>query len=542
MRRHRGRWLFLIVLLAGVLAFTGFWYLAAGDTRDGEPDTGGVYVEGMAGAPLRINPLFAAGNSVDQSLASLIFAGLTRLDAKGVAFPDLAETWTLSQDGTVYTFRLRPNLLWHDGKPLTAEDVVFTYELLRSQDAPSRPPAARVLEGATITQLDSLTVSIALPQPFAPLPAYLTLGILPAHLLAGSTASQLYESAFNQQPVGAGPYRLEQLGANAAVLAAHSAYHFNQPYIPRFEMRFFRDQGALLAALKAGELDGAFLQSPLGPTETFELERRRDLRLQALDTGHLTCVFLNLDLPLFEDRRLRQALLYSIDRDGIVSLLGGQAVRADSPVPPGNWAYSPSLTRYGVDANLAAILLDEAGWAKGADGVRRRGATALAFTLVTDSDPVRVEIAQRIAKSWGDIGARVTVQPAGLTTIVREIIEPRRHEAVLFSIDAAQPDPDPYPAWHSSQATARGGNLASFSSKAVDALLEEARGNVNHARRRELYAQFQELFAQEVPAIPLYVSTALYVQKNAVADVKAGLLTQPGDRFWQAHEWYIKGR
>ncbi|HWO72843.1 MAG TPA: peptide ABC transporter substrate-binding protein, partial [Dehalococcoidia bacterium] len=367
-------------------------------------------------------------------------------------------------------------------------------------------------------------------------------GILPAHLLGGISVAQLMDSPFNQHPVGAGPYRLEQLSDSAAVLVAHSAYHFNQPYIPRFEMRFFRDQGALMAALKAGNLDGAFLQSPLGPTETFELERRRDLRIQALDTGHVTSVYLNLQRSPFDDRRLRQALLYAVDRDGIVSLLGGQAVRADSPVPPGSWAFSPSLTRYGADVDLAAILLDEAGWTKGADGLRRRGSTPLAFTLVTDSDPVRVEIAQRIAKGWEDLGARVTVQPAGLTTIVREMIEPRRYEAVLFSVDAANPDPDPYWFWHSSQATARGSNLASFSSQAADALLEQARGNSNHAQRRELYEKFQELFAQEVPGIPLYASTALYVQKTRIADVKAGMLTQPGDRFWQAHEWYIKDR
>jgi peptide/nickel transport system substrate-binding protein len=263
--------------------------------------------------------------------------------------------------------------------------------------------------------------------------------------------------------------------------------------------------------------------------------------MSTLDKGEITYVYLNLEIPLFQSRRLRQALLYAIDRDALIrDVLRGQAARADAPIAPGSWAYSPSLTRYGADPQLANLLLDEAGWLKGEDGIRRNGGTALAFTLTTGSDPVRVAVANRVAEAWNAIGASVIVEPSGLTALVRDLIEQRDYEALLF-VDSAGTDPDPYAAWHSDGAGGQGGNLAQFSNARVDALLTEAR-SAPLTRRKELYDEFQEIFAQEVPSIPLYVSRALYVQDADVSGVRIGQLAEPGDRFWQVQEWFLKTR
>jgi peptide/nickel transport system substrate-binding protein len=220
--------------------------------------------------------------------------------------------------------------------------------------------------------------------------------------------------------------------------------------------------------------------------------------------------------------------------------LRGQASRADSPIAPGSWAYSPSLTRYNADPGLANLLLDEAGWLMGADGIRRKGATPLAFTLTTGPDPVRLAVAERIAEAWNAVGAGVTVQSSGLTNLVRDTIEQRAYEALLF-VDAADPDPDPYGTWHSLSRGGQSGNLAQFSDPRVDALLSEAR-SASLTGRKELYDEFQEIFAQEVPSIPLYVSRALYVQDANLSGVRLGQLSEPGDRFWQVQEWFLKTR
>jgi peptide/nickel transport system substrate-binding protein len=539
---RRGRWLFLVVLLAGVLGFIGLWYLVPADSQDVEPDFGGIYTEGLAGAPARVNPFYAGENSIDATLSSLIFAGLTRLDEKGLPFPDLAQTWTVSPDGLVYTFTLRSGLMWQDGAPLTAADVTFTYQLLQSPALKNPPSLQRLLEDATFESPSDLTLTIRLTEPYAPLPAYLTLGILPAHLLSGANPADLYDSPFNQQPVGSGAYRLQALSLQHADLVANPAYHFEQPFIQNLELRFYHDDGALFDALKLRQVDGALFAAGLGPSDFLELERRRDLRITPLDTGAITYVYLNLELPLFEDRRLRQALLYAVDRPRLIDeVLRGQALRADSPIPPDSWAYSGSLTRYEANAEVANLLLDEAGWRRGTDGVRRRAGQPLAFSITTSSDPVQTEVAKRVAADWNELGASVTVKVSGLTPLVRDLIEQRDYEAVLF-VDAAEADPDPYRAWHSDGRGGRGDNLSLWSNTRVDALLKEARTLAPPTRREELYREFQEVFAQEVPAIPLYVPTVIYVQDASLSGVRIGRLVQPGDRFWQVQEWFLKTR
>ncbi|HEU0075483.1 MAG TPA: peptide ABC transporter substrate-binding protein [Dehalococcoidia bacterium] len=541
MHSRSRRWIFLVVLFAGVLGFTGLWYLVPQDTLETEPDFGGDYVEGIAGVPARVNPFFAAENTVDATLSSLVFAGLTRLDENGVPFPDLALTWTVNPDGMLYTFTLRPGLLWQDGVPLTADDVVFTYELLQSPNLRNAPAVQTVLESTLFTRLDDSTVTIELPEPFAPLPAYLTLGILPAHLLRNTPPEALYDSPFNQRPVGSGAYRIEILALDHAELVANPAYHFEQAFIQRLDLRFYSDDGAMFEALKREEINGALFDLGLGPSDILEIQQREDLRMSTLDKGEITYVYLNLDVPLFADRRLRQALLYAIDRDALIrDVLRGQASRANSPIAPGSWAYSPALTRYNADPGLANLLLDEAGWTRGEDGIRRKDATPLAFTLTTGPDPVRVAVAKRIAEAWNAVGASVIVESSGLTTLVRDTIEQRAYEALLF-VDAAKPDPDPYGTWHSASRGGQGGNLAQFSDPRVDGLLTEAR-SASLTGRRQLYDEFQEIFAQEVPSIPLYVSRALYVQDAAVSGVRLGQLSQPGDRFWQVQEWFLKTR
>jgi peptide/nickel transport system substrate-binding protein len=534
------RWLFLILLAAGIGATTALWSYAGGGSDGNQPAFGGQYTEGVTGAPARINPLFAGQNDADQSLAALVFSGLTRLDDEGRPFPDLAQSWEPSADGRSYTFRLRQGVVWHDGDAFDADDVVFTYGLLKSPSLPSPPPLARVLAEASVTKVDALTVRIDLPQPYAPLPVYLSTGILPRHLLEAQAAS-LYDSPFNQRPIGTGPYRIEQLSPDRAVLVANAAYHFGQPYLQRLELRFFRDDGALMGALRRREIDGAFFHGGVGAGDYAYLAGRKDLRLSFLGSGEVTFVYFNLRNPLFQDRRVRQALLYAVERDALVAeYLPEQAQRADSPLANGTWAATNSMSRYGSDASLADLLLNEAGW-RLSGGIRTSGARRLSFTLATNNDPVRVAIAQALAEEWKAIGVDVKVEAGGTTALVRDLLEPRAYEAALFAYQA-EADPDPYAAWHSSQTTSSGRNISMLSDARFDRLLEDARRESSPERRAQLYREFQELFAQEVPAIPLLSSTALYVQKTAVKGARPGYLDNPGARFWQVQDWYLKTR
>lgn len=539
MRRHPTRWLFVIFLIGGIAGFTALWEASAPASEGSRPAVGGIYVEGVAGSPSRINPLFAGYNEVDRALAGLIFSGLTRLDDQGRAFPDLAETWELSQDGKVYLFRLRHGLVWQDGTSLTADDVVFTYGLLSSPALRAPPSVARLLGDARVAKVDRLTVRIELDQPFAPLPSFLTLGILPAHLLAGVDPAALFDDAFNQRPVGSGPYRLEALSGQRALLVANPAFHFGQPYIQRIEFRFYRDDAAVLAALRAREIQGALLSPGLSPNDLIDLQRRGHLRVHSLRTGSLTYVYFNLNLPLFQDRRMRQALTYALDREALAALAGG--LPADTPVVPGTWAYASTPPHYDFDHQRAALLLDEAGWRLTDRGVRSNGNTDLLLTLSTNNDPVRVAVAEAVAASWRAVGISVRVEVLGATDLLRDRLDPRNYEVALFAYHS-EGDPDPYLAWHSTQAPSGGRNLSGLADVRFDRLLEEARLLASMGRRMEIYRSFQSLFADELPAIPLYTAAWTYVLPAEMRGVRIGFFDNAASRFWQVQEWHLRTR
>jgi hypothetical protein len=196
MRRRRQRWPFLLLLAGGVAAFSAFWYASNHSTRGTEPAFGGVYVEGVTGAPARINPLYARQNAVDESLSALVFSGLTRLDDLAQPFPDLAESWEISPDGRIYTFKLRAGVVWQDGRPFEADDVIFTLELTRAPGLRTPPPLAVLLTGAVITGW-----TLCGPPRLVRLRAHarvLSAGIL-QHLLGQVPASEVFDAAFNQR-------------------------------------------------------------------------------------------------------------------------------------------------------------------------------------------------------------------------------------------------------------------------------------------------------------------------------------------------------
>ncbi len=535
MHRRRDRWLFLLVLVVGIAGFCGVWYSSTRGSGSGTPEIGGDYVEGVAGKAQRINPLFAGYNDVDDSLVSLVFAGLTRLDNNGRPYPDLASNWTVSSDGLTYTFDLRPGLVWQDGKPLTASDVVFTYDMVRNPAVHTTSPLAQLLADAKVAAPNDNTVQITLTQPYSPLPAYLTLGILPQHLLTDVTPADLFDAPFNQQPVGAGPYRLEQLTDDEAVLAANTAYHFSAPFIPHIHLRFYTDEEGLLTALQAGDIDGALFTTGLSRDDRLRLEDSHHT-LTELSSGQMTFVYLNLEQNEFQDAQVRRSLLAALDRNEIAGLVyGGLATAADSPIPAGIWSHKVAIQDTSADLTLATQLLDAAGLKPDVDGVRLR------FDLAVDPDPVHITVANDIARQWQQIGVVATVKVMGNTELNRDELEPRSYQAALVTVDTG-PAPDPYSMWHSSEIDAEGKNLAAVRDENLDKLLEQARETPSQGEREDLYRQFQSLFAQDLPSLPIYTQNELYVQKDSVHGVRAGYLPYPGARFWQVQEWYVETR
>lgn len=537
------RWPLFGALVAGVTIVALLWYFVL-DNPKGEavPASGGRYVEGITRAPERINPLFAGSNPTDRDLASLIFSGLVRLSPEGTPLPDLAERWEVTGNGQSYVFHLRRGVAWQDDEAtrFDADDVVFTFDAIADPGFKGDPALAQLMQGVIVTARDPYTVEFRLEQAYAPFMAYLTAGILPSHLLAGLDANQLFNAEFNSRPVGTGPYRFVRRTDDAITLESNSTYYLGPPRISELEFRLFADRD-LVAALRTGEVDGALL----GPeTQTAEIALLRDDGRFALRDLHGTSemvIYLDTRSPLFDEAAVRKALRRGINVATLLNdVAGARGLPAGTGIPQASWAHT-AIEVPPFDPGAAASALERAGWARGRDGVRRKGEQRLAFTLSTSNDPQQLAIAENVALQWQAIGASVRVEPLDATTYIEQQLLPRKFEAALVEIDAG-PDPDPYPFWHTSQIAEPGRNLSSYSNPRVDDALERARQTTDTQRRKELYQAFSEELIEDTPALLLFTPVQSYVMRTSVQGFEPSLLFTPASRFANIHEWYVRTR
>ena len=515
-----------------------------------QPTGGGIYTEGLIGSFGRLNPLLDVGNSADRDIDRLIFSGLIRFDARGNPQPDLAESWGISLDGTIYNVTIRPEAVWHDGQPVTSDDVIFTLELMRSQ-ASRYPQDMRDMWGQVqIERLDAKTVKFILPEPFAPFLDYLVFGVLPRHILGQVSAEQIPNSDFNLQPIGSGPYKFDHLIIEdnqiaGVVLTVFEDYYGPTPYIEQIVFRYYPNGGAALEAYQQGEILGiGRVTADILPDVLAE----PNLSLYTGRLPRLSLVLLNLNNPevaFFQEEDVRRALLLGLNRQWIVDRhLNGQAILADGPILPGTWAYYESIEHIAFDPDAAKALLKSAGYVIPAGGgeARVKDNQQLSFTLLHPDDVLHTAIAQSIQTDWAAIGVVVALQPVSYDQLLNEHLVPRKYQAVLVDLDLSRsPDPDQYPFWHQSEATG-GQNYSQWDSRTASEYLEQARITVDPAVRMRLYRNFQVVFTTELPALPLFYPVYSYAVDIQMRGVQMAPLFDTSDRFNTIFEWYLLTR
>ena len=324
-----------------------------------EPAEGGVYAEGLIGSLIRLNPLLDTYNSVDRDVDRLIFSGLLQFDDRGLPQAGLADSWGISRDGTIYNFSVRANAVWHDGQPVTSDDVLFTIELMRSEDSLLPPDVVAFWQQVEINRLDDKSIQFVLPEPYSPFLDFLTFGVLPAHLLGDLSIAEIIDSPFNLQPVGSGPYRFDRLIVEngqiaGVVLSAFKDYYAQASFIEQIAFRYYPDAASAFAAYQKGEIGGI---TQVTPDILPQVLAEPNLNLYTSRLPELSLVYLNLNDPqiaFFQDANVRRALLLALNRQGMVDrLMGGQAILADGPIFPGTWAYFSGTAQAPYDPNQA---------------------------------------------------------------------------------------------------------------------------------------------------------------------------------------------
>ncbi len=529
-----------------------------------EPAT---YIEGVLGRPVAVNPL-AAASQADRDLVALVFEGLVTLDRGGTAQPALARAWSSSPDGATWTFTLKPDARWHDGQPVTADDVVFTITAL--QDPAYHGPGAGSWTGITASAVDPLTVKLELTAPIAGVLQLATQPIAPAHLLADVSPAAMADDPFGRQPVGSGPYALVELDSDHALLEPAGTVAApaddpgpsgnasldplatsrptprapgGTPGVERIELRFFDDAESLASEFRAGQIDAA---SGLDPATLATVRDLPGARVVRDPTTTVVAVALNLRAshPELSDSRTRSALLAAIDRAALAAgPYEGMAERADGLIPPSSWAFDAGAAPpVGSDLKAAGDLLSAAGWKRQKDGWHA-GAAAKPQTiqlLVPDhgTNPIAFAVGQQVAADWRSLGFAVDLLETDPATLAAEHLRSGDFTAAIVSI-AVGHDPDLYPLLASSQTRTGGANVFGLQDPVLDGLLEAARKPVAIDARRVALAAVQKRLAEEDYVLPLVWPESVTAVDSRLVGTANRTVSDGSERFWDVLDWRL---
>ena len=530
--------LLLLVIVAAFIFWAKAFYV---NLTKVIPKSGGGYIEGIVGQPLYINPLLSQTSEADSDLTELIYSGLFKYDKDGNIAPDLAESYSISDDQKEYTVILKKNITWHDGKALTAQDVFFTYNVL--QDSAYKSPLHQSLAGVNPRLEDDYKIVFSLSNPYVGFLENLTIGILPKHIWENIAPEKFALAEYNLHPIGSGPYMFSDLQKDAGgniltlKLLAFKNYYDGVPYISKMTFNFYPDDNTLIDAYNKKEVQGI---GSIPPQNIKDIKNVKSTNVHELVIPRYFAVFFNQtkNVALASDD-VRKALDLSVDRQEIINnVLNGKGVVLNSPFFSQMKGYVDKDKQ--VNIVEASKILDDAGWKMDEkENVRKKSGTKLEFELVTTDWPELNQTADLLKKQWEKIGAKIDVKILTVSDLQQNYIRTREYDSLLFG-QAINFNPDLYSFWHSSQKRDPGLNLSLFDNKDADGLLESVRQEVDEAKRIEDYRKFQEIIFKEVPAVFLYGRYYIYPVNNSVQGIDVKNINAPQQRFTDVNKWFVK--
>jgi peptide/nickel transport system substrate-binding protein len=490
--------------------------------RKDAPAKGGELHEGVVGHPNFINPLLSTTDT-GRDLAYLTYSGLMKVNEKGEIVPDLAESYAVSEDGLTYTFKLRNNLVFHDNVKITSADVAFT--VMKVKDARLKSPLATNWQGVTVRPVDEHTIEMTLKTPYTPFIENATLGILPEHIWKDADLDQFTFGSYNFQPIGSGPYKVEEIkrGADGAAeyykLVAFSGYGPGEKYISTIYLHIYSDTASLLDALRKGEIESATGMSS-GDAKTLEEE---GYRVETADMLRIFGVFFNQNQAThFADKKVRVALSKAVDKKAIIDkVLNSYANEENSPLP----------NRLSGGSQVKATTTNTA----------NVSTSSLSFTLTTSNNPELVATAELLKEQWAAIGAKVTIASLDPAELNQTVIRPRKYDALLFGEIVGRGN-DLYPFWYSGERKDPGLNIALYTNARADSLLQKARTATSSEEIAGHLAAFEAIIEEDVPAIFLYSPDFLYVVPKKLKGLTLPPLELPTDRWAGIFASYINAR
>ncbi len=502
------------------------------------PAHGGTIRAGIVGTPRFINPVLAISEA-DKTLTSVVYAGLMHKDKNGILIPNLAATYTVSENGLTYTFTLRDKLTFHDGKPLTADDVVYT--ITKIQDPLIKSPKRPLFEGIEVSAPDAKTVVFTLKQPFAPFLESATVGILPKHLWENVSADTFALTNLNEQAIGAGAYKINKITNNSEgtptkyTLRAFTHFALGRAYIKNLAFLVYANERDLTLGFTGKNVD---MISNISPEKTATLAKDAYTITHTPLPRIFSLFFNQSQAPLFTDRAVIDAINLAVDKQRIVDeVLLGYGHVANGPIP--EMFKDTSTPAQKVDIEAAKNILTKAGYAKDADGILKKGSTRLTFSISTGDAPELRKAAELVKADLESIGMSVELKVYEIGILNQTIIRPREYEALLFGQIVNTPA-DLYSFWHSGERNDPGLNIALYANTKVDSILENAPKETDQAKAKTLYSSLEQLLTKDAPAVFLYEPDAIYIMQKQINDFTPTASTYQGEQFRNAYKWYVR--
>jgi peptide/nickel transport system substrate-binding protein len=498
--------------------------------------TGGNMINAMTGEPSGLIPMIA-GESAASAIASNIFNSLLKYDQNLELEGELANSWAISADHRTITFKLKPDLKWADGKPLTSADVLFTWQLVTDENTrtPYGSDYKLVIKAETP---DALTFRVSYQEPYAPaLDTWAGLQILPKHLLKGQ---DINTTAFARNPVGSHYYKLEQWRNGERIsLVRNPLATQGEARIERLVSRFIPDAASQFLELMADNIDTMNL-NPIQYARIFP--SRPDLKQKIglyKELGNsYTYLGFNLKRKPFDDIRVRQAINYAINKQELIDgVLLGLGEPVSSPYKPGTRWTNPELQPYSYDVQKAIALLKEAGYTDhDGDGILDKDGKPLTFEMLTNQNKQREMSAVLIQRRLKEIGIDARIRVLEWASFIGRFIKTGEFDAVVLGWSLSL-DPDQYSIWHSSQQAPGQFNFIGYSNPQVDRLLEQGRLELDIEKRTKIYHEFSRLLLEDSPVVYLYAGYGLPAIHKRIKGIDDP--APPAGIGHNSDEWYI---
>jgi peptide/nickel transport system substrate-binding protein len=513
------------------------------------PASGGTLTEAIVGKPEYLNPVLAKASEADKSIVQLVYSGLMKYSDNGELINDLASGWKANEERTEYTITLKDNLLFHDGTPLTVEDVLFTVNTLKNSRYNS--PLYPNWTGIEARTEGKNQIIFSLKKPFTPFLHNLTFGILPKHIWQDVGPEDFQLSEFNKAPIGSGPYQFLRLEKKAdgsidqIVLKVNRNYYLGAPYIETILLKFLGSETEAIELLNQGKvmainnLSHRYLDKITLPSSKINLEEIKLPRYYA--------VFLNIyQSKILAQEDVREALDWATCREEILEkALHQKGDPTYSPIISLPILGKEGFTQRNCQPDKAKEILKNAKWKfkkisedNPKEILFSPNGEPLQIKLATADYPELVRTAEVLKEQWEKIGVEVSVEILSVGDLSNSKIEPRNYEALLFG-ETLKMDPDPRPYWHSAEKNSPGQNLASYDNVEADELLDRGRAEVNKETRNELYLKFQKLINRDIPAIFLYSPRYLYPISSKVRGINFNMIEDPSRRYSNIEKWYL---